>query len=312
MGKRKNLTNRSPEEQAALLNSLCPCCGVDPNFTPFALCCDNMELADMGSGYVLYFKMVIFFGCISVFFCLINVIKAASNVSKGYCSTSQDTYNALGHVCVRDWVTVHSVVNYNIFVEDKTEKAWMLVFWIAYTLTLSVCKVFIKRTNKTVDNTNDTPADWTLMVKGMPPSESLEAIKLNFERFGAPQSKNMTCHVKKINRAYKLDEYLKQEKKVNKLKTDLKKIRDDELQDAVRNRLQKEAEAAKKQASDKNDKNDKKKLRSLDSARGRKLPRPGLPSGRAKAAARRLLGAVQNQERRAQRRDPRGRPCSRS
>ncbi len=202
----------------------------------------------MGSGYVLYFKMVIFFGGISVFFCLINVIKAISNISKGFCKSDQKAYLLLGHQCVRDWVTVHSVVNYSIFAEDTTEKAWMLVFWIVYALVLSICKVYIKRTNKSVDVMNDTPADWTLMVKGMPQSEPIEAIKRNFEQYGAPPGKNIPCYVKKINRAYNLDEYLKQEKKVNKLKTELKKIRDDELQEAVKNKLQKEADAAKQKA----------------------------------------------------------------
>lgn len=273
---------------------------MDPNFTPFSLCCDNMELADMGSGYVLYFKMVILFGCISVIFCLINVIKAVSNISTGYCKADQPLYLALGHQCVLDWVTVHSVVNYNIFKEDGTEKAWMLVFWIVYSFGLSICKVYIKRTNKSVDVMNDTPADWTLMVKGMPQSEPLEAIKHNFQQFGAPPSKNMICHVKKINRAYNLDEYLKQEKKVTKLKGELKKIRDEELHEAVKTRLQKEADAAKTQAAD------KKKQGSRDSRRNRGVPRPRLPRGGSAAAARRLLREVQRKERGAQGRDPGG------
>jgi hypothetical protein len=262
-----------------------------------------MELADMGSGYVLYFKMVIFFGCISVFFCLINVIKAISNVSAGFCKTDQKAYVALGHQCVRDWVTVHSVVNYSIFKEDGTEKAWMLVFWIVYSLALSICKVYIKRTNKSVDVMNDTPADWTLMVKGMPQSEPLEAIKQNFEQYGAPPGKNILCSVKKINRAYNLDEYLKQEKKVTKLKGELKKIRDEELHEAVKTRLHKEAEAAKNQAAD------KKKQGTFGSPRNRGLPRPRLPRRGQAAAAGRLLREVQRKERGAQGRDPGG-TCS--
>jgi lipid-A-disaccharide synthase-like uncharacterized protein len=298
--------NRSPQEQATLLNSLCPCCGVDPNFTPYSLSCDNMELADMGSGYVLYFKLVIFIGCLSILFCLINVIKAISNISKGFCSNTQQVYNYLGHVCVRDWVTVHSVVNYNMFEEDSTEKAWMLVFWIFYTLGLSVCKIYLKRTNKSVDIMNDTPGDWTLMIKGMPVSEPEEVIKKNFEAFGAPEAKKITCYVKKINRAYNLDEYLKQEKTVNKLKTELKKIRDEELQEAVRSRLQKEAEAAKKQAAE------KKKQGTCGSARNRGLPGPRLPRSGAQTAAGRLLREVQAKERAAEERDPRSSLASRS
>ena len=192
----------------------------------------------MGAGYVVYFKMVTFFGIIITLFVLINFIKIISNIRGTQCSGG--IYAFQYQPCVKDWITVHSVANYGIQKEDGTEKGWVLVYWIAYSMALSVCKLYIKSTNKEVDKLNDTPSDWTMMVSGMPVVESEESIRQNFEAFGHI---NMRCDVKKVNRAYKLDEFLKKEASMNQVRNELKKLKDEELPHAVNNRLEKEKNA---------------------------------------------------------------------
>lgn len=223
----------NPTEQLDLIQRLCPCCGVDPATTPLGVCCNNMDLADLGAGYVMYFKMIIFFGVIWVFYLVINAVKVLANTKKGYCTSKDNlvfkansTEPELQYIknglppCSLDWVTLHSQANYGIMNVDTDEKTFVLLFFIAYWFFLSICKQWLKKTNKQIDNSNDTPSDWTLIVRGLPSDEPAEQIKANFEAFGANGKE--VAYVKKVNIAYNCEEYVKKFEKINKKKREMK------------------------------------------------------------------------------------------
>lgn len=144
----------TPEEQMQVINRLCPCCGVDPQSIDLPVGCDNMDLADLGAGYVMYFKMVIFFGIIMILFSIISVIKAISNSTKGYCTTSTSSVSISSNaaiyplkgwqVCSFDWITAHSVANYGVMNVDSQEKTWVLIFFL-FTGSLSLVSSLILR-----------------------------------------------------------------------------------------------------------------------------------------------------------------------
>lgn len=209
-----------------MINRLCPCCGVDPEFTPLGLSCDNMELADLGAGYVMYFKMCIFFGIVMLVFAGINIIKVIANMKGGNCVYNKSeiagsVYVLAGYPpCSLDWITYHSIANYSVFRVDSTEKTGILLFFLAYWLVLSGCKSWISKTNKLIDVSNDTPSDWTIVVKGLPADEPVEQIKANFEAFGALGK--MHCPIKKISLAYNCREYTEMAAKVNQSKRKMK------------------------------------------------------------------------------------------
>lgn len=254
MGKKARFRTLQPQEQLQLINRLCPCCGVDPQYTELGVTCDNLELADLGAGYVMYFKLVIFFGFLLIMFSVINVIKAISNTGKKYCVTSADgtistgnaaNYAAAGYPpCIRDWITVHSIANYGISNVDTQEKAWVFVFFLLYWFVLSGCKSYIKKTNKVIDINNDTPSDWTLIVKDLPKDEPAEQIKANFEAYGALGK--MVCTVKKVNLAYSCSEYLQLEAKVNQEKRQMKVLQVKEMPTALKAMKEKVAKEGKK------------------------------------------------------------------
>jgi hypothetical protein len=228
-----------------------------------------MDLADLGAGYVMYFKMIIFFGFIWVFYLVINVVKLIANTKAGYCTSndnlvfSNSTSNEMQYLkaglapCSLDWVTIHSQANYGIMNVDSTEKSLMLVFFIIYWIFLAVCKEWLKRTNKQIDVNNDTPSDWTIIVRGLPKDESAEQIKANFEAFGALGKE--VCYVKKVNIAYNCEEYVKKFEKVNKRKREMKVLQMKEHSKAMerlKERMTKEGKAGAEYTAKKPDKKD--------------------------------------------------------
>ena len=178
-----------------------------------------MELAENGSGYVMFFKLAIWYGFIMVAFSAISVLKAIENVRGTSCtsednpSTTFDVYLLTGlPVCVKDWVSIHSVANYGIYKFDNTELSWMLIAMCASWFVLAVYHHQILVTNKEVDRLSDTPSDWTLMVRGLPSDESEDHITRNFEAYGTMGT--LPCKVKKVCLAYNSSEYEELEKKV--------------------------------------------------------------------------------------------------
>lgn len=165
----------SVEEQLEAMARVCPCCGVDPKAEEFKITCNNMDLAELGAGYVIYFKMIIVFGGIALGVAILNVFKLVNNlqgsrcVSGGQLQADADSrvYVGLGYPpCEFDWISAHSVANFGIDRVDDSEKSVTLVCCVAYWLVLAFVKNWIKRVNKEIDRMNDTPSDWTLMVAG--------------------------------------------------------------------------------------------------------------------------------------------------
>jgi hypothetical protein len=225
-------------EQAAVIQRLCPCCGVDPESKQLALCCDNMDLADLGAGYVMYFKLVIAFGLIMIVVCVPSVFKLMRTVNSNECLTESDLKNPavllkntyylyavskkdMNVVCTKDWITIHSIANYG-WTKDTAERDWSIFLVLAYWVILSFIKIYIKRTNKTIDVKNDTPSDWTLMVSNLPPDEPAETIAKNFQESGS--NGGVPCYVSKINFAYKTEEFEKLAQEVAKLKRECKSL----------------------------------------------------------------------------------------
>ena len=110
-------------QQMESLNRLCPCCGIDPENKPLSIFCPNMELVDLGEGYVLYFKMLIYFGLLSIVFYGIGIYKVIVNLRGDGCSVNAVSISGSDlqrfssenlPPCHSDWVNPHSIANYGI------------------------------------------------------------------------------------------------------------------------------------------------------------------------------------------------------
>lgn len=160
------------EQHLEAFERLCPCCGADPEFTPLSICCDNMDLVELGDGYVLYFKMIIYFVCITVVILGINIYKLVVNFKGDHCSVRpagadlDTTIQSNGEVppCYIDWITPHSIANYGIGETDIPERCLMVIFLGLFWCTLAGIRHRVLVISNIIDCKNDTCSDFTLTV----------------------------------------------------------------------------------------------------------------------------------------------------
>lgn len=163
----------SLDQQVETFGRLCPCCGTDPEYHPLSIFCDNMDLAEIGEGYVLYFKLIIYFGCITLVLLGINIYKLVINFEGEFCTPrpegavldtkfSSDNYDA--PPCYIDWITPHSIANYGIAYTDMAERAMMVIFLGLFYFALAIVRHRILKISGVIDSKNDTCSDFTLTV----------------------------------------------------------------------------------------------------------------------------------------------------
>lgn len=157
-----------------MFSRLCPCCGMDPEHEAFPVCSDNMSLAEIGEGYVLLFKLMLYLGWIGVLFDAINVYKVVINVIGGVCinysemsesDLQKQTQGSDPPPCFLDWTTVHSIANFGIEKTDIPERIAMLAFWGIFWPALSLFTYWVKQIDELIDSRLDTPSDFTIMVR---------------------------------------------------------------------------------------------------------------------------------------------------
>ncbi len=160
------MSQLSLEQQKLQLERLCPCCGLDPQVEPHSLCCDNMELSDHGSGYILFFclEKLAFIICLAL--AALSIYKLYVNLDGKYCISVDDpVYKAFLsaiNVCIKDWITIHSVANYGM--QNKNDKLLMIAFFVILLLFLAYYQVYLKKISHNADQGNDVPSDWTVVV----------------------------------------------------------------------------------------------------------------------------------------------------
>lgn len=224
------------DQQLESLQRLCPCCGVDPFSEPFSLFCPNIELADLGEGYVLFFKLMIYFGFVAIVFYGINLYKVVVNLQGHHCSnispiSGSDLQSYTKEKlppCHNDWVNPHSIANYGLNTVDVTERSLMVAFLGLFWLSMGFIYSKVMDICQEIDEANDTPSDWTLMVKNLPTSEDEASIALNLLRdYDLKASKDIK--IKKVCLAFDLKEYIALSTKVNQKKQQVKKMHYAEL-----------------------------------------------------------------------------------
>lgn len=221
----------SQEQQLQSLNRLCPCCGIDPENEPISIFSSNMELADLGEGYVLLFKLMAYFGLLALCFYAINIYKIAVNLKGDICSSSvnlsgkdlQAYSRERMPPCHSDWVNPHSVANYGLTRVDIVERALMVaylgLFWLAmgyiYGKAMAICR--------DIDEANDTPCDWSLAVKHLPPDHDEQTITDTL--LGDPDfTRQHDIQINKVCLAYDLKDYLALADKVAQKRQQVKNL----------------------------------------------------------------------------------------
>lgn len=181
---------------------------------------------------------MIYFGIIGLFFYGINVYKVIVNFQGTNCTqrppdlmgSDLKTFGTKERPpCFNDWINPHSIANYGIERVDTVERSLMVAFLGVFWVSLALVYHRVLKVSKLIDETNDTPSDWTLMVaspyqiKNLPTDEDEQAIIDNLQR-DQVFTQNSDLKIKKVSIAYNLDEYLKLSEKVNEKKMLVKKM----------------------------------------------------------------------------------------
>jgi hypothetical protein len=144
----------------------------DPEAPMLSLCCDPIELAGYGPGYVIYFSML----KLTLFLCLVlglvNIAKIYRNFHSERCNSTDQIFaidlnlsNQDNTVCRKDWITYHSVANYGAAKYDYIDRATMGVFFAFYTIVIGLYNCYLEILSKRVKRESSTPANWTLAVR---------------------------------------------------------------------------------------------------------------------------------------------------
>lgn len=196
-----------------------------------------MELVDLGEGYVLYFKLMIYFGIIGIFFYGINIYKVVANIQGSNCKDDPNSIDGSDlqfysknnmPPCHKDWVNPHSIAGYGLNKIDLIERALMVAFLSAFWVSMAYIYHLVIEICREIDERNDTPCDWTLMVgeadkiKNLPKEHNEQNIKESLQQDAAFASGGI--NIKKISIAYDLVEFLKLSQKVTAKRNQVKKM----------------------------------------------------------------------------------------
>lgn len=175
-----------------------------------------MDLADLGEGYVLLFKLMKYFGILAVCFYGINLYKIVANLRGGLCTSSaadisgkdlQAYSRASMPPCHADWVNPHSVANYGLTRVDLVERALMVAYLGVFWLAMGYIYGRVMRICRDIDEANDTPCDWTLLATHLPPHEDEQTVADNLLK-DPDFNPQHDIEIKKVCLAYNLKDYL--------------------------------------------------------------------------------------------------------
>lgn len=125
--------------------------------------------------------------------------------------------------CHSDWVNPHSIANYGLRKDDLVERALMVAFLALFWLAMGFMYRKIMDICRDIDEANDTPCDWTLMITHLPPGQDEASIREHFLK-DAKLAKLKNLEINKISIAYNLDEYIKLSDKITSQRNLIKKI----------------------------------------------------------------------------------------
>ena len=161
------------EQKIEIFHRLCPCCGIDPESKPYSIFAATWSCRDLGEGYVVFFNLLVYFGLLGIFFYGINVYKVFVNINGSACigrppDQNQSDLQIYGQnqlpPCFNDWIVTPSRANFGIMQIDVWERSLIVAFLAIFWLAMAIFYHKIVLISRKIDETCDTPSDWTLMV----------------------------------------------------------------------------------------------------------------------------------------------------
>lgn len=183
--------------------TICQCCGLSWDNEKIPICVPVRQLDQLGPGFPLYFKFVLFL-ILNLF--LIFVISGIYSAIRNYFGDACEKWMEQGYIneCFPDIVRVFSISNRKVFT-DHIEKGLNFFVFILLTILTVNFRGRMKILVKDIDKNQITPSDYTLLFNGIPQGETEASIKDFFEEFALKKEK---VEVYQVSLVYKIGEYV--------------------------------------------------------------------------------------------------------
>lgn len=193
---------------------LCPCCGLPTTGELIPLKASLSELYPLGSGYVLYFRLLKYsIALLGLLFVISGVFGTLSNLVAEDCFPSDADRDTA--YCMRDYISIFTIANKRDSTELlKIQMVLNLVAIIAIIIFFQYIYYRLRQTIVEADTQTITPSDYTIELSGMQSDVKDERIIRWIESLG--NHKNV-IKCKKINKTYDIREYIKLNKEKDEL-----------------------------------------------------------------------------------------------
>jgi hypothetical protein len=221
-GNAKRVYRMASEKKLDLLEKeICPCCGLPENGELIPLKAPLSELYHLGSGYALYFKLLIY--CITLLtmmFVISGFYNMISSAAADDCpANDDDTTVSTGknNLCVQDFILKFSIANK----KDDTglltgQMVLNLITVIAMGVFFQYMRFQLRKLHIDADDKTVTPSDYTIRITGLNPELSDQEIKEWIEGLNT-EERPVKCI--KIHRTFDVAEYVELRKKMDVLET---------------------------------------------------------------------------------------------
>jgi hypothetical protein len=191
----------------------CEDCGLPSKNTQYPLGCSRLDLSELGPGFPLYFEYILCCGVLlSILFALVGIQGLIANSKGVVCSAYADDDDYMCHG--------GPVIEYsygNRATSDTTFGVSNVLNLVFVIIGVFVAFYYRRIQGMTADEVNRgsiTTSDYTIIIKGVPATETPEKIKAFFEEKGGHHTKPI---VKKVVLAYEIGTYIELVRKRNKL-----------------------------------------------------------------------------------------------
>lgn len=244
-GKARKVYARLSEAEKAVLSThktqkRCECCGNPYDLERLGICCAKSELYHLGAGFPLYFEFLGFCGVLIIIMLAISGgYNFVTNLLGEDCENNLLLERKDSRFCDPSRISLTSFVNKRYSTDEIEINNWLN---LATVVIMLLAFHFHRRrtifTNREVDNSQQTPADYTITIINLPLKVTDQQIKDFIEKELFYDRK---IEIVKIVRGYNIRNYVLLNRRKHKIQIQL-------LKDDVQNKdkLQKELDSIKK------------------------------------------------------------------
>ena len=198
---------------------VCDCCGNAYDLKRLDVSCDRADLYHLGAGFPLYFEFIVFCVVLLILILLIGgIYDFVTNMIKDDCENNLGLVRNNREFCDLNRISRMSLLNKRF--EDNLLEIGNWLNFATVIVMLIAFQIYGKQSRLTaqqVDNSQQTPADFTIVISNMPKDATDQEIKDYIEK----KIFKGEVQVAKIVRGYDIGEFVKLTRRKATIQTQL-------------------------------------------------------------------------------------------